>query len=735
MKHACLVASAVLVLLATTARAVDLREVPRTIAKEPMYETNPKYGLLVFGPEAATRVWLVHDGATLYADLNGNGDLTDPAERFAADESYHANDGTFRFKVGEIHEGDRLHKSLSVYTMNLQHLAQREPRVRDALVKHPKSRFYGMEIELQMPGRRGTGLGGRVEHLVSPIDAHGLLVFADTPAEAPIIHFGGLWEITLFGTSTLTVGRQKEVYLGLGTPGLGPGTTAFAAYQNLVPDGLFPKLEITFPGETETTVEYVLQQRCCTVNFHDRVPVPDDVSPGEATVNITFDDWIGGFVAPSTHRVQVAKSKFNVVLEPVSPRLKSSLMHPARDGVLYGIRFSPDGKQLIAGDYPGGIVQLWDVATGEQLRTISHGAGRVRSSSFFHVTPGWKSLYMPRWNRKMTRVERDGKRLLRWECDGDIREWDLTSGEQVRQLQQTPPRSIIQMTLSPDGRFFLTGEELAGEYERQPPRRVSLWDAETGTARDLLETFNPYGLFSPDSSVVAVTAMDRHTTAVHLFDTSSGKETLTIPIEGEFAQAHLMAFSLDGSVLCAHYRVYPVEDDWKTFQASLRFWDTRSGEIVSTINAEEGERFYAQAAFSPGGRVFAMPNVGSDRAKVHLVDSVRGEITRTVDLSTKTFVREPAFSPDGQWLAVATQVFPEGNTQDLTAQDVAQPRIHLVDVATGEIRETIIAPQGFPTSLAFSPDGRTLASGGDGRVLLWDLSVPPGQLAARKAGE
>jgi hypothetical protein len=48
--------------------AVDLTKVDRTIVKEPSYKSKPKYCLLVFGPEAKTRVWLVQDGDTLYVD-------------------------------------------------------------------------------------------------------------------------------------------------------------------------------------------------------------------------------------------------------------------------------------------------------------------------------------------------------------------------------------------------------------------------------------------------------------------------------------------------------------------------------------------------------------------------------------------------------------------------------------------------------------------------------------------
>ena len=65
-------------LLASAAAAgPDLAKIDRTIRKEPAYQTkSPRYCLLVFGPEAKTRVWLVLDGDLLYVDRDGDGDLT-----------------------------------------------------------------------------------------------------------------------------------------------------------------------------------------------------------------------------------------------------------------------------------------------------------------------------------------------------------------------------------------------------------------------------------------------------------------------------------------------------------------------------------------------------------------------------------------------------------------------------------------------------------------------------------
>src|SRR3712207_1181094 len=82
------VSLAILAVGVAAAPAADLAGVDRTIKKEPAYRSkSPKYGLLVFGPRAETRVWLVLDLAaepsdpdgsknTLYVDRNGDGDLT-----------------------------------------------------------------------------------------------------------------------------------------------------------------------------------------------------------------------------------------------------------------------------------------------------------------------------------------------------------------------------------------------------------------------------------------------------------------------------------------------------------------------------------------------------------------------------------------------------------------------------------------------------------------------------------
>jgi RNA polymerase sigma factor (sigma-70 family) len=68
--------------------------------KEPQYQKEPRYALVVFGEKREQRVWMVLDGTTLYVDKNGNGDLTEPDERL---EPNKPKDGGNRFAGSGSH--------------------------------------------------------------------------------------------------------------------------------------------------------------------------------------------------------------------------------------------------------------------------------------------------------------------------------------------------------------------------------------------------------------------------------------------------------------------------------------------------------------------------------------------------------------------------------------------------------------------------------------------------------
>jgi integrase len=70
------------------------------------------------------------------------------------------------------------------------------------------------------------------------------------------------------------------------------------------------------------------------------------------------------------------------------------LIHPNREGTLFGLEFSPDGKRLIAGDTSHGTIVVWDVATGKELTTIETGINRRRSLQL-SLSPDRQTLFVP----------------------------------------------------------------------------------------------------------------------------------------------------------------------------------------------------------------------------------------------------------------------------------------------------------------------------------------------------
>ena len=261
-----LAALALLVGAAVPVPAADLARIDRTIKKEPAYKARPKFCLLVFGPEARTRVWLVQDGSTLYVDRHSDGDLTAPDDKVAAEKGDGTAEGEYVFKGGDIRDGSRLHKDLSVYVSALAPLANQDELAKAFAARQPKARGYAVLVEMDMPGWKGTGVGARVQQRAFYRDVNGVLQFADRPQDAPVIWFGGPWQISLFSAHRLTLGRSTDVVLGVGTPGVGPGTTAWIDYEGVIPAQAYPTLEIAYapkrPGEPSIRQHYQLKRRC-----------------------------------------------------------------------------------------------------------------------------------------------------------------------------------------------------------------------------------------------------------------------------------------------------------------------------------------------------------------------------------------------------------------------------------------------------------------------------------------
>ena len=181
---------------ALPARGSDLTKIDRTIAKEPAYQTKtPKYGLLVFGPEAKSRAWVVLDGDVLYVDRNCNGDLTEEGERLV------------------INNPKRNDKKNAVDSKSVV-ITDREG------VKH--------QLTFRLT-RTGVGLVTR-DHGSQYVGStyRDDMMFADRPQDAPIVHLNGPLTLLLVDPpQRWAPGETVELVALFGTPGLGKGTFAY----------------------------------------------------------------------------------------------------------------------------------------------------------------------------------------------------------------------------------------------------------------------------------------------------------------------------------------------------------------------------------------------------------------------------------------------------------------------------------------------------------------------------
>jgi hypothetical protein len=249
--------------------AADLSKIDRTITKEPTYATKaPRYCLLVFGQDSAHRVWLVQDGDALYADRNGNGDLTEAGEKVPAAKENDPTANGYTFEVGDLAVGGKVHKGLSVWLPPLKLYAGNPsltaiPAIRDALKADPEVVVARLSVDVESARFEGAGVGGRVLQLAGFFDPSGVLTFAARPTDAPVVHFDGPLQVSFYGdVPKVTLGRDNDLVLTVGTPGLGGGTFAMLAYEDTIPKDAHPKVDVTWPGETPVKQLFELKQRC-----------------------------------------------------------------------------------------------------------------------------------------------------------------------------------------------------------------------------------------------------------------------------------------------------------------------------------------------------------------------------------------------------------------------------------------------------------------------------------------
>lgn len=148
---------------------------------------------------------------------------------------------------------------------------------------------------------------------------------------------------------------------------------------------------------------------------------------------------------------------------------------------------------------------------------------------------------------------------------------------------------------------------------------------------------------------------------------------------------------------------------------TVRRWDIATGKELAKLDVVGHDRSVRSAAFSPDRRFAATSGLFDDRLIVWNLKT--GEAVREIRIeNSKGSVL--AYSPDGRLLASASiELFDTGESR-------YDRRIHLWDAATGRELLTLDPKRAGTAALAFTPDGTRLLTGfSSGSVLIWNAKT------------
>src|SRR5262249_30176847 len=142
--------------------------------------------------------------------------------------------------------------------------------------------------------------------------------------------------------------------------------------------------------------------------------------------------------------------------------------------------------------------------------------------------------------------------------------------------------------------------------------------------------------------------------------------------------------------------------------AEVKLWEVSTGNLKRTVASDRGSDLGpgGSVAFSPDGKILA-----AAEGKVKLWNVETAALRRTL-ISERAGVTALAFSPDGNLLAGADgYLVPAGQGATQWISEAS-----LWNVQTGKVEQTLTELSPWLRSVAFSPDGKMLATGSSGPI-------------------
>lgn len=391
---------------------------------------------------------------------------------------------------------------------------------------------------------------------------------------------------------------------------------------------------------------------------------------------------------------------------------------PNEGGLITSLAYSPDGKQLAVAD--GSYLLVLDTATRLPVRsatlidpnyyveslTYSPDGTRIalaskREIELLDASTGKQvgsQLLGPRGSALSVAFSADGHSMAAGSSSGDVEVYDLQN-EPLTAKVPTGTTSVAAVAFSADGKVLASAG--AGGVIRL--WNTTTWQIIGQTAADGGAV--PPLAFSPDGKVLASVGGDK---LIHLWDAATGRQ-MGAPLDPKGGAVWCLAFSPDGKWLAAG----GVED-------LLTIWDVAGTRLVASrsysggsINIYEMDKAIRTVGFEPdsSGLFFTMGGGIARIASWGAQGPASDWTTRDITFITNTYDSndiEGAMSPDGKTLALANVV-----------------AIQQYDVASGKMLGLpMFGHHNTVSAMAYSPDGKLLASGGaDSIVRLWDSAT------------